>query len=160
MAQLHERIAVIGLSGQFPESQNLTAFWDNLAQGKDCISQVPEDRWSIDRFYDPNPDAPGKTYGKWMGVLKEVDRFDPLFFNISPAEAELMDPQQRLFLENCWRCIEDAGLNAADLSGIRCGVLSAARRVNTASCVMRVSPLPRASSEDRRRSSRPEFLIF
>ena len=57
-----------------------------------------------------------------MGVLEDVDRFDPLFFNISPAEATYMDPQQRLFLEICWCCIEDSGLNPDSLSGSKCGV--------------------------------------
>ena len=57
-----------------------------------------------------------------MGVLEDVDQFDPLFFNISPAEAIYMDPQQRLFIENCWRCIEDSGLNPTSLSGSKCGV--------------------------------------
>ena len=117
-----EGIAIIGISGQFPKSKTLTAFWDNLARGADCISEIPATRWSIDEHYDPDPQVPGKTYCKWMGVLEDADQFDPLFFNISPAEAELMDPQQRLFLENCWHCIEDAALSPSSLSGSRCGV--------------------------------------
>jgi polyketide synthase PksN len=121
---LHEGIAIIGMSGQFPKSKTLTAFWDNLAQSTDCISEIPASRWSIAQYYDPDPLVPGKTNCKWMGVLEDIDKFDPLFFNISPAEAELMDPQQRLFLENCWHCIEDAGLSPASLSGSRCGVFA------------------------------------
>jgi acyl transferase domain-containing protein/enoyl-CoA hydratase/carnithine racemase/acyl carrier protein/ribosomal protein S18 acetylase RimI-like enzyme len=117
-----DSLAIIGMSGQFPRSKSLAAFWDNLARGRDCIAEIPAGRWSIDRYYSPDPEAPGKTYSKWMGVLEEVEWFDPLFFNISPAEAELMDPQQRLFLEHCWRCIEDAGLSPSSLSGSRCGV--------------------------------------
>src|SRR5437763_6252122 len=64
----------------------------------------------------------GKTNSHWMGALEEYDRFDPLFFNISPTEAESMDPQQRLFLQACWHSIEDAGYDARVLSGSRCGV--------------------------------------
>ncbi|TQS00534.1 SDR family NAD(P)-dependent oxidoreductase [Paenibacillus ottowii] len=120
--QEKDSIAIIGMAGQFPKSKTLTEFWDNLAQGRDCISEIPSTRWSIDEYYDTNPKAEGKTYSKWMGVLEDLDRFDPLFFNISPAEAEMMDPQQRLFLESSWKCIEDAGLNPASLSGSRCGV--------------------------------------
>ncbi len=115
-------IAVIGMSGQFPKSKTLAEFWDNLAHGRDCISEIPATRWSMAQYYDPDPHVPGKTYSKWMGVLEDVDRFDPLFFNISPAEAEVMDPQQRLFLEHCWSCLEDAGLSASSLSGTACGV--------------------------------------
>jgi polyketide synthase PksN len=117
-----DAIAVIGISGQFPKSKTLASFWDNIAQGIDCISEIPATRWSIDEHYDPDQKVHGKTYSKWMGVLEDADRFDSLFFNISPAEAELMDPQQRLFLENCWSCIEDAGLNPHSLSESRCGV--------------------------------------
>ena len=57
-----------------------------------------------------------------MGALEDYDRFDPLFFNISPTEAESMDPQQRLFLQACWQSIEDAGYDARVLSGGKCGV--------------------------------------
>lgn len=119
---IQDSIAIIGVSGQFPKSNSPAMYWENLAKGVDCISEVPPTRWSIEHYYDPDPKAPGKTYSKWLGVLEDADKFDPLFFNISPVEAELMDPQQRLFLENCWHCIEDAGLSPAALSGSRCGV--------------------------------------
>ncbi|MCP4396442.1 MAG: SDR family NAD(P)-dependent oxidoreductase, partial [bacterium] len=113
---------VIGMSGQFPQARTLAEFWDNLAHGRDCISEIPAERWSIPRYYHPDPQTPGKTYSKWLGALEDADRFDPLFFNISPAEAQFMDPQQRLFLENCWSCIEDAGVNPALLCESLCGV--------------------------------------
>lgn len=119
---LLEGIAIIGMSGQFPQADSLADLWSNLALGKDCVSEVPTTRWPIHEYYDTDPEAPGKTYSKWMGVLEGADQFDPLFFNISPAEAELMDPQQRLFLKNSWHCIEDAGISPSSLSGSRCGV--------------------------------------
>jgi acyl transferase domain-containing protein/NADPH:quinone reductase-like Zn-dependent oxidoreductase/acyl carrier protein len=111
-----EAIAVIGMSGQFPKAKNVGEFWDNILKAKDCISEIPITRWAI------NPNRMDKDFCKWMGVLEDVDKFDPLFFNISPIEAELMDPQQRLFLENSWHCFEDAGYSPASLSGSRCGV--------------------------------------
>ncbi|WP_268410861.1 MupA/Atu3671 family FMN-dependent luciferase-like monooxygenase [Alteromonas sp. a30] len=117
-----KRIAVIGMAGQFPQSPDLDAFWDNIASGKDCISKVPPSRWSINQYYDADPQAPGKSNCQWMGVLDNVDKFDPLFFAISPAEAKFMDPQQRLFLQACWHCIEDAAINPDTLSGKRVGV--------------------------------------
>ncbi|MBO1583289.1 PfaD family polyunsaturated fatty acid/polyketide biosynthesis protein [Bacillus sp. XF8] len=115
-------IAIIGISGKFPKADNINAFWDNIVHGKDCISEVPSSRWPIAHYYDTDPEVPGKSTSKWMGVLEDVDKFDPTFFNIPPVDAIAMDPQQRLFLENCWSCIEDAGLRPSDLSGSRCGV--------------------------------------
>ncbi|MCP5008208.1 MAG: hypothetical protein GY941_30380, partial [Planctomycetes bacterium] len=115
-------IAIIGRSGQFPQSGNIKEFWENLARGRDCITEVPEDRWSIEEYYHAEEAMEGKTNCKWMGALKSADKFDPQFFNISPAEAEWMDPQQRLFLESAWSCIEDAGINPETLSSSQCGV--------------------------------------
>ncbi|GFN30064.1 SDR family NAD(P)-dependent oxidoreductase [Paenibacillus xylaniclasticus] len=119
-----DSIAIIGMAGQFPKSRTLAEFWDNLKHGRDCISEIPSNRWSLEEYYDADPKAQGKTYSKWMGVLEDADKFDPLFFHLSPAEAEMMDPQQRLFLEASWKCIEDAGINPASLSGSRCGVFA------------------------------------
>lgn len=117
-----ESIAIIGMSGQFPQAPDLQTFWENIATGKDCITEVPPSRWSVEQYFDPDPSAPEKSYSKWMGVLDGADEFDPLFFNISPREAEWMDPQHRLFLQNSWRCIEDACYDPRSLSASRCGV--------------------------------------
>ena len=117
----HNAIAIIGKSGQFPQAKNLEEFWINIAQGKDCITEIPEDRWSIEKYYDKEG-REGKTNSKWMGALENADKFDPLFFNISPVQAEWMDPQQRIFLESAWSCIENAGINPETLSSSRCGV--------------------------------------
>ncbi len=117
-----EPIAVIGMAGQFPQAKNLEEFWQNIAQGRNCVTQVPSDRWDVDAYYQPGEPVEGKTNSRWIGALEEYDRFDPLFFNISPTEAESMDPQQRLFLQTCWHSIENAGYDARALSGSKCGV--------------------------------------
>ena len=115
-------IAVIGMAGQFPKAENLTEFWKNIAEAKDCIDEVGDNRWSITSFYQPGDAVPGKTNSKWLGGLDNFDQFDPLFFNISPSDAECMDPQQRLFLQACWHGIENAGYRSSSLSGTKCGV--------------------------------------
>lgn len=117
-------IAVIGMAGQFPKAGDLEEFWQNIAQGRNCITEVPMSRWDVNAYYQPGDAVAGKTNSRWAGVLEEYDRFDPLFFNISPTEAESMDPQQRLFLQACWHSIENAGYDAQMLSGSKCGVFA------------------------------------
>ncbi len=110
------RIAIIGLAGRYPEADNIDEFWENLANGVDCIREVPTDRWDIEQFFQPGEKAQGKSYSKWGGFLKDVDKFDPLFFNISPKEAEKIDPQERLFLEVVYHAIENAGYHPNNLA--------------------------------------------
>ena len=121
-AGVDEPIAVIGMAGQFPQAPDLDAYWRNIAAARDCIDTVPPQRWDIERYFSEDISVPGTTNSRWMGVLADVDAFDPLFFNISPTEAESMDPQQRLMLQNCWHAIEDAAIDPRSLSGSRCGV--------------------------------------
>ncbi|AJQ25407.1 SDR family NAD(P)-dependent oxidoreductase [Pelosinus fermentans] len=102
-------IAIIGVSGRYPQAKNIQEFWENLRAGKDCITEIPQDRWDHSLYFDEDKDKPGKTYSKWGGFLDGVDKFDPLFFNISPREAEFIDPQERLFLECAYETLEDAG---------------------------------------------------
>ncbi|MCG7407083.1 SDR family NAD(P)-dependent oxidoreductase [Paenibacillus sp. ACRRX] len=107
-----EPIAIIGLSGHYPQADSLESFWANLVQGKDCIEEIPQDRWTLEGFYEPDRQeavAQGKSYSKWGGFVGEFANFDPLFFNISPREALNMDPQERLFIQSCWEALEDAG---------------------------------------------------
>jgi acyl transferase domain-containing protein/enoyl-CoA hydratase/carnithine racemase/acyl carrier protein len=117
-----QSIAVIGMAGQFPQARTLDQFWRNIADGRNCITEVAAARWNVDAYYQPGEPVPGKTNSCWLGALDDYDRFDPLFFNISPGEAESMDPQQRLFLEACWHGIEHAGYNPRALAGSKCGV--------------------------------------
>lgn len=119
-----EAVAIIGIAGRFPGADNVHEFWNNLRDGVDSVTEVPPDRWSIDEYYDPDPHAPGKTNCRKGGFLRGVDQFDPLFFNISPREAEFMDPQQRLFLQEAWNALEDAGYADMNLSGKKCGVFA------------------------------------
>ncbi|MFH6681427.1 SDR family NAD(P)-dependent oxidoreductase [Bacillus amyloliquefaciens] len=117
--QLPERedIAIIGLSGRYPQAENLQEFWKNLSEGVDCITEIPSDRWDHSLYYDADKDKEGKTYGKWGGFLKDVDKFDPQFFSISPRDAKLMDPQERLFLQCVYETMEDAGYTRGVLTG-------------------------------------------
>jgi 3-oxoacyl-(acyl-carrier-protein) synthase/acyl carrier protein len=104
-------IAIIGMSGVFPQAPDTDTFWDNLYQGKDCISEVPSSRWD---WHDLTV--------KWGGFINHVDQFDATFFNISPREAELIDPQQRLFLQTVWKTIEDSGYTSSALSALKTGL--------------------------------------
>ncbi|MCW3466421.1 SDR family NAD(P)-dependent oxidoreductase [Chitinophaga nivalis] len=109
-------IAIIGLAGKYPQADNIIEFWQHLKSGKDCITEVPRERWDHSQFYDADKTKPGKTYSKWGGFINGVDEFDPLFFNISPREAEIMDPQERLFLQCAIATLEDAGYTRELLS--------------------------------------------
>ncbi|MBX3711493.1 MAG: SDR family NAD(P)-dependent oxidoreductase [Lysobacter sp.] len=115
-------VAIIGEAGRFPQAADLDAFWRNLAEGRVCIGEVGPERWSLDAHYREGAPTAGYTNSKWLGALEDFDRFDPLFFSISPTEAESMDPQQRVFLEACWHALENAGRDPHGLSGARCGV--------------------------------------
>ena len=115
-------VAIIGVGCRFPKAKNPESFWQLLRNGVDAITEVPKDRWDIDKFYDPRPGTPGKMNTRWGGFLEQVDRFDPNFFGISPREVERMDPQQRLVLEVAWEALENAGIAPNKLAGSQAGV--------------------------------------
>ncbi len=117
-----EPIAIIAVACRFPGAPDPDAYWDLLAGGVDAIREIPEDRFDIDEFYDPDQQMPGKIYTRSGGYLDSVDSFDPEFFGISPREAVWIDPQQRLMLELAWEGLERAGYGPATLRGSRTGV--------------------------------------
>lgn len=119
-----EPIAVVAVSCRFPGAPDPEAFWALLFDGVDAIREVPEDRFDIDEFYDPDPETPGKTYTRFGGFLDEIDGFDPEFFGISPREAVWIEPQQRLMLETVWEGLERAGYAPASLRGSRTGIFA------------------------------------
>ncbi|MCB0195541.1 MAG: SDR family NAD(P)-dependent oxidoreductase, partial [Anaerolineae bacterium] len=108
-------VAVIGIAGRYPMAESLAEFWQNLKAGRNCITEIPAERWHWRNYAeDLEPDA-----SRWGGFIEDVDKFDPLFFNISPREAERMDPQERLFLETVWATVEDAGYSRSSLAKLR-----------------------------------------
>lgn len=114
----HEPIAVVGMGCRFPGGiDSADAYWKLLTDGADAMTEVPRDRWDIDEYFDPDPDAPGKMYAREGGFVDGIDQFDPKFFRISPREALTMDPQQRLLLEVVWEALEDAGQSADQVRG-------------------------------------------
>jgi enoyl-CoA hydratase/carnithine racemase/acyl carrier protein len=119
---LTEDIAIIGISGEFPGARDLEELWKNIEAGKNNITEVPRERWDMEKYYSEKREEEGKSYSKWGGFVSEIDKFDPLFFSISPMEAELMDPQQRLFLQEAWKTFEDAGYSKEQIFGKKCGV--------------------------------------
>ncbi|WP_394849113.1 SDR family NAD(P)-dependent oxidoreductase [Pendulispora brunnea] len=117
-----EPIAVVGMSGRFPGSANVRELWENIVANRDLVGEVPADRWDWRQYYGDPRSSFGKTRVKSAGFMADVDCFDPLFFGISPAQAEAMDPQHRLLMESVWACIEDAGHRPSSLSGSKTGV--------------------------------------
>ncbi|WP_042206280.1 SDR family NAD(P)-dependent oxidoreductase [Paenibacillus durus] len=120
--EAEQEIAIIGMAGRYPGARNVEQFWQNLRSGKDSITEIPTSRWDHRRYYDAAPGTAGKTYGQWGGFLDGVDEFDPLFFNVSPREAEMMDPQERLFMQCVYETLEDAGYTRESLSPQAVGV--------------------------------------
>ena len=117
-----EPIAIIGMSGSFPGSRDVAGFWDVLKSGRECITEIPAERWDWRAIYgDPQSQAQ-RTNIRWGGFIAGVEEFDPQFFGIPEQEARWMDPHQRLLLMHGWQAIEDAGYSGQSVSGSRTGV--------------------------------------
>lgn len=118
----YEEVAIIGIQGVMPQSDNLDEFWEHLLKQDNLVTEILEDRWNW-REYEGDPlEKSNKTNSKWGAFLKEVKNFDASFFGISPKEAKVMDPQQRILLQIIWQAVEDAGYKMSDLSAKRTGI--------------------------------------
>ncbi|WP_406016411.1 amino acid adenylation domain-containing protein [Streptomyces sp. NBC_00984] len=93
------------------------AYWQNLMEGKDCITPTPVDRYDVGSLGSRHKEKPGRLIGGRGGYIDGFDEFDPAFFGISPREADHMDPQQRKLLEVAWEALEDGGQRPAELAG-------------------------------------------
>ena len=115
-------IAIVGMACRFPGAEDLDAFWQLLAEGENAVTEgVPGSGAGRigDLFGDSEIQNPACRFG---ALLDGIDQFDAAFFRISPAEAQLLDPQQRMMLETSWLALEDAGMDPARLKGSRTGV--------------------------------------
>lgn len=119
----NEPIAIVGMSCRFPgDATSPEAFWNLLEQKTDAITEVPEDRWSIDDYYNSDPNIPGKMISRCGGFVPHLYDFDASFFGISPREAITLDPQQRLLLELGWEALENAAIAPSQLQGQAVGM--------------------------------------
>lgn len=101
-----EPIALIGMAGRFPGAETIESFWNNLLEGRDSITQFTDA--TLDPSIPPSVRA-DSSYVRARGVIEQVEQFDAAFFGIPAREAEVMDPQHRVFLEVAWECLERAG---------------------------------------------------
>ncbi|PYG84948.1 ketoacyl-synthetase-like protein [Ruminiclostridium sufflavum DSM 19573] len=115
-------LAIVGMAGRFPEADHLNEFWENLMEGKESIRAFPTDRRkSVENYIKVFSKSDSERLRK-AGYLEEIDKFDNDFFGISPKEAILMDPNQRILLENVVHTVEDAGETFGALQGSHTGV--------------------------------------
>ena len=124
-------VAIVGIGCRLPGNvSGPEQLWDFLLERRDGMVEVPADRWSLDRYYDPDPDMPGRMYMRSGGFLQgSLWDFDPEFFGISPREASALDPQQRLLLEVAQEAMDDAGVSGR-VAGRQVGVYVGADAVD------------------------------
>lgn len=114
-------LAVVGMAGRFPGAKNLEEFWRNLCEGRESITFFSDEELlqrglEASLLSDPN-------YVKAEAILEDIELFDAAFFGFTPREAEMMDPQHRLFLEEAWKALEHAGYDSLKYAG-RVGVFA------------------------------------
>jgi phthiocerol/phenolphthiocerol synthesis type-I polyketide synthase E len=110
-------IAVIGMAGRFPAAQNIHEYWENIKNGVECIhfySEEELEKAGVSPGVYNHPDFI-KSDG---GLLERMEYFDADFFGYTPTEAELLDPQLRLFHECAWEALEDAGYDPGSYEGL------------------------------------------
>ena len=118
-----DRIAIVGIGCRLPGgASDHRAFWQNLIEGKDCLTATPANRYDVGTLGSKDKSKPGRLVGGRGGYIDGFDEFDPAFFGISPREADYMDPQQRKLLEVAWEALEDGGQKPGELAGQEIGV--------------------------------------
>lgn len=101
-------IAIVGISGIFPDAHNIEEYWRNIVLGKNCITEVPDSRWNKDLYYDSNSTDTDKVVSKWGGFIPSID-FDPLEFGMTPQSLASIEPTQLLSLLVAKQALTDAG---------------------------------------------------
>ncbi|MBC8263460.1 MAG: SDR family NAD(P)-dependent oxidoreductase [Anaerolineales bacterium] len=101
-------VAIVGMACLLPKARDLQTYWENIFNKVDAITEVPRDRWDLERYYDPDRKARDKVYSRWGGFLEEIP-FDPTHYGIPPNALRSIEPIQLLTLEVVRAALEDAG---------------------------------------------------
>ncbi|HEY0179705.1 MAG TPA: beta-ketoacyl synthase N-terminal-like domain-containing protein, partial [Dokdonella sp.] len=114
MSDAPDGVAIVGMAGRFPGAASVEELWANLVAGRESITRFAPDELSplVPKALSEHP-----RYVPARGVVADADRFDAAFFGITAREAQLIDPQQRIFLELCWNALEHAGIDPARAPG-------------------------------------------
>lgn len=138
-----EPIAIVGVGCRFPGAGDLTSLWRVLRDGIEAVGDYPGSRFqALDEFYATACGEQGAAATRRGGFLKDLDLFDAKFFSISPREAELLDPQQRMLLEMSWEALEDAGIPPGTIAGSRTGVFVGQWTSDFETCINELLPEP------------------
>lgn len=122
MTKNKEKIAIIGMSCDFPKASNLQEYWDLLKNKINAVDTIPNDRWDFEQFYSPDLGTPGKMNTKWGGFITHPYEFDFDFFGFRKKQASKWDPQQRWLLESSWAAFESAGIPLEKLYNKKGGI--------------------------------------
>ncbi|XP_066483699.1 mycolipanoate synthase-like [Tiliqua scincoides] len=117
-----DEVAIVGIACHFPGGEGIDNFWQVLVEGRNCTVEIPPERFDTQKWYDPDPNKPGKIFTTRAALLDGFNTFDNRLFGIHDMEAARMDPQQKLLLECTYRALEDAGIPTEDISGTKIGV--------------------------------------
>ncbi|MFE1948880.1 amino acid adenylation domain-containing protein [Streptomyces sp. NPDC059524] len=144
-----DAIAVVGLAGRYPGAADVDAFWELLDAGRTPVREVPAERWDW-----RTARTLGGGYARWGCFVDGIDAFDPAMFRLTPREAALMDPQERLFLEIAKEAFENAGYARRSLAGSHGGPSVAVFAGVTANSHLLVQRDARAAGADN-----PEYAV-
>ncbi|XP_047424438.1 highly reducing polyketide synthase frbB [Mugil cephalus] len=122
MDDAKDEIAVIGIGCNFPGGEGLDSFWRVLLEGKNCVVDIPAERFDTAVWFDAEGSKPGKTHTNKAALIEGFNEFDYKFFGITEVESDFMDPQQKLLLQCTYKALEDAGIAMESISGSRTGV--------------------------------------
>ncbi|KAM3929532.1 mycolipanoate synthase-like isoform 1-T2 [Leptodactylus fuscus] len=122
MEEPEDPIAIVGIGCHFPGGEGIENFWKVIIEGRNCTTEIPEERFDLEKWYDSDHNKPGKMYTRRAAFIDGITEFDNKVFGMNNAEIDKMDPQHKLLLECTYRALEDAGYASESIQGSKTGV--------------------------------------
>ncbi|XP_072010196.1 phthioceranic/hydroxyphthioceranic acid synthase-like [Engystomops pustulosus] len=122
MEEAEDPIAIVGIGCNFSGGEGIENFWKVIFEGKNCTTEIPEERFDLKKWYNADQNKPGKIYTNRAAFVEGMNEFDNKVFEINNSETNNMDPQHKLLLECTYRALEDAGYPSESIRGSKTGV--------------------------------------